>query len=89
MNTDYKRYEWMSCRLLFTHGFLPNKHNRWSKYHGATLTTAEFVGRCPMLRLELQSLGKQGVMQVVRKNYVNLTETDELRLKLTIEAFEV
>jgi hypothetical protein len=37
---------------------------------------------------ELQVPGTQGIMQVVCKNYVNLTETDESRLKTTLEAFE-
>ena len=88
MASNYMRYEMMSCRLLFTHGFLPNKHNGWVKNSGTSLTTANMVGKRPILCLELQVPGTQGIMQVVCKNYVNLTETDEARLKTTLEAFE-
>ena len=89
MAENYKRYEMMSSRLLFTHGFLPQEHDAWSKRSGSSFATARMVGKCPVLRLERQSLGTQGIMQVVRKNYINLAETDEERLKATLQGFVV
>ena len=89
MNENYLRYEMMSCRLLFTHGFLPHEADAWSKRSDSSFATARMIGSSPVLRLERQSLGTQGIMQVVRKSYVNLIETNEERFKSTLQEFEV
>lgn len=88
MLDNYKRYEMMSARILFTHGFLPHGYSTWEKRSSTALTTANMVGKSPVLCLELQTIGSQGIMQSVRKRYVNLTETNEDGLKATINAFK-
>ena len=87
MNLELKRYEIMSSRLLFTHGYLPNRQGDWIKRDDRLLAIARI--ELHVLCLELSTVINGRTMSSIRKHYVNLTQCDEVRLQRALEGFEV
>ena len=90
MGLEYNRYSTMPSRLLFTHGFLPDKgKNTWSKRSNTLLAIAGINKAYPILHMEICRISEKGKRKVIREENIDLMVADEMKVQRVIEAFGV